>query len=109
MFINRDKVRELLKEAKDKASHTEKARFTEKALAHNQGITYPTYWRRCKFGRWRQEQIESLGLSLGRIIGKKPITVPQLAICDTCEKPLDFTQWSSPLCLECDVPFGEDE
>lgn len=102
MFINRDKVIEILETAKDKSQQT------QKALAKNMGITYPTYWRRCVKGRWRLEQIEVLGINLGRMTGKKPITVPQLAVCETCGEGLDFTQWSSPLCLKCDVPFGED-
>jgi len=65
MFINRPYIKSILSELPQPEDRT------EKALASRQGITYPTYWRRCKRGIWRQEQLQGLAMTLSAMSGRE--------------------------------------
>ena len=73
MFINRPYIKTILSALPQPGDRT------EKALAEKQGITYPTYWRRCKRGIWKHEQIQGLAATLTAISGRT-VTAGELVI-----------------------------
>jgi len=99
MFINRTYIKTIL------AGLPQPEDRTEKALAARQGITYPTYWRRCKRGIWKQEQLQGLAATLSDISGRN-VEVWDIAVCGKCGRNLyNPTGTIVVHCPRCEVPL----
>ena len=77
MQLNRKAVREILDTVPDKKQQS------ENFLCSLQGITYPTYWRRCKKNSWNREQILALGITLAELTGRAQyFTLDELTVAE---------------------------